>query len=88
MKRWFNYILDWSMLIFLSVTAFCGIPLFLYDPYRRMLGREYILGIKGKTLMTVHQWAGIIFFILMVIHIIIHLKWLTNPPKIKAGKSE
>jgi predicted ferric reductase len=53
-----------------------------------MLGREYILGIKGKTLMTVHQWAGIIFFILMVIHIIIHLKWLTNPPKIKAGKSE
>jgi hypothetical protein len=81
MKRvYLNFIIDLSMFLSISGLALTGvIQKWVLPPARgtrRGLGPETLLGWTRHDWGDLHFWAAVILVILLVIHIILHWKWI------------
>ena len=71
-----NYWIDILMFISIAITAVTGIVLFIILPSGKRSGWETFLGITKAIWVDVHTWAGLIFIALVLIHLILHWKWI------------
>jgi protein-S-isoprenylcysteine O-methyltransferase Ste14 len=77
-----NYIIDFLMTISFIVTAITGLIIFFFLPSGVKQGSyQTFLGIIKGTWSSIHDWSGIIFIILVVLHFVLHWNWLINMTK-------
>ncbi len=81
-KTKINYWLDIILLISIIITSFTAIIIFFFLPSGvRQGGYQEVLGITKHTWSTLHNWAGLSFIILAIIHYILHLDWVVAMTK-------
>ena len=81
-KAKINYIVDMLMLLSFIVTAFTGIILFFFLPSGVRQGQyQTFLGIIKATWITLHDWAGILMILLVLLHFVLHWKWIVYMTK-------
>lgn len=66
-----NYVIDLILLICFIVVTLSGIILFLNS------GSFMVLGLNKIAWLKMHTLSGFLFTLLVVIHLILHLKWLS-----------
>lgn len=72
-----NYLIDLLMAIFFLGTAISGLVLFFFLPAgQRRGGYQEFLGILKHNWVNFHNWCGVILTFLVLIHLILHLKWI------------
>ncbi|MEM3405412.1 MAG: DUF4405 domain-containing protein [Candidatus Pacearchaeota archaeon] len=72
-----NYIIDFLMGIFFIITFITALVIFFFFSCGMNYGDHKIfLGIKKRVLLNFHNYSVIIFFILVIIHFILHWKWI------------
>ncbi len=77
-----NYVVDFLMTISFIVTAITGLILFFFLPSGVKQGSyQTFLGIIKGTWSVVHDWSGIIFIILTLLHFILHWNWVVSMTK-------
>jgi len=77
-----NYVVDFLITISFIVTAITGLILFFFLPSGVKQGSyQTFLGIIKGTWSAVHDWSGIIFIILIVLHFILHWNWVVSMTK-------
>ncbi|MEM2121201.1 MAG: DUF4405 domain-containing protein [Candidatus Woesearchaeota archaeon] len=80
-KAKINYFIDVLMIILFLVVALTGIFFFFlggggFQGGRNPNFRSSFLGIPRATLREIHNYSGLFFIIMMLVHIILHLDWL------------
>jgi cytochrome b subunit of formate dehydrogenase len=74
-----NFITDIFLGISFIVTAITGVLIFLFLPGGVRQGRyQLFLGITKDVWSLVHNYAGIIFIILSIVHLILHGDWIVR----------
>lgn len=77
-----NYVVDFLMTISFIVTAISGLILFFFLPSGVKQGSyQTFLGIIKGNWSVVHDWSGIVFIILGVLHFILHWNWIVSMTK-------
>lgn len=77
-----NYWIDWLLLITLIITSVSALVIFFFLPSGvRQGGYQEALGITKHTWLILHNWAGLSFIILAIIHYILHLNWVATMTK-------
>ncbi len=72
-----NYIIDFLALISFLITALSGLAIFFFMPSGVRQGRlQEFLGIQKGSWSVMHDWFGIIFIILIIIHFFLHWDWV------------
>lgn len=72
-----NYIVDLLAFISFIITALSGLAIKFYMPSGVRQGRfQEFLGIQKGNWSEAHDIAGIVFMALVVIHFILHWKWV------------
>jgi len=69
-KPYLNYIIDVIMLVVGSIVAITGI---LKLPVLRSLYRT----LPTRTITQMHDVSGVVIVVLVIIHLILHWKWIT-----------
>ncbi|MBW2966420.1 DUF4405 domain-containing protein [Candidatus Woesearchaeota archaeon] len=70
------------MAVSFIITAATGLAIFFFLPSQVRGGRLYeFLGITKGTWKIIHDWAGIIMVLLVIIHLALHWKWIVNMTK-------
>ena len=64
--------LDILMLIFFIIVSISGLVLFTGLKFE---------GIKNQELKNIHNYSGLILFIIIAIHFLLHFKWVTSVGK-------
>lgn len=81
-KAKINYIVDFLMFLSFLVTAVTGLVIFFFLPSGvKQGGYQEFLGIIKGTWSTVHDWAGIVMLVFVLIHFILHWKWIITMTK-------
>jgi len=81
-KTKINYVIDFLMIISFIVTAITGLVIFFFLPSGlKQGGYQTFLGIIKTTWSAVHDWSGIIFIILIIVHFILHWNWIISMTK-------
>jgi quinol-cytochrome oxidoreductase complex cytochrome b subunit len=76
-KAKINYIIDFLAGISFLITAITGLVIFFFLPSGVRQGSyQTFLGIIKGTWAIVHDWAGIIFILLVIIHFMLHWDWI------------
>ena len=76
-KSKINYIVDVLMAISFFVAAITGLVMFFFLPSGvQRGGYQEFLGIIKHIWVDIHNWAGIILIILVIIHLILHWNWV------------
>jgi predicted ferric reductase len=76
-KNKLNFLVDFLALLSFLVTAKTGLIIFFFLPDGVRQGRyQEFFGIAKSTYSAIHDWAGIILIILVVIHLILHWQWI------------
>lgn len=76
-KQKTNYIIDLLALISFVVAAISGLAIRFFMPSGVRQGRlQEFLGVQKGVWSEIHDWAGIIFIVLVIIHFILHWDWL------------
>lgn len=88
-----NYIVDFLMTVSFIITAITGLVLFFFFPSGVRQGRyQEFLGITKAVWINLHNWAGIIMIILVILHFVLHWDWIVSTTKgffsKKKGKKE
>lgn len=68
-----NYIVDMLMVLSFFVVAVTGLVLFLFLNGR---GGGRFFGSIRHTYVSIHNWSGMIFIILVIVHLILHWDWI------------
>ncbi|MFZ5364978.1 MAG: DUF4405 domain-containing protein [Patescibacteria group bacterium] len=77
-----NYAVDILMTISFILTAATGIIIFFFLPGGiRQGGHQEIGGVSRHSLADLHNWAGMLMIILILIHFILHWTWLISMTK-------
>jgi hypothetical protein len=77
-----NYIIDALMVVSFAVTAVTGLIIFFFIPGGVPQGRyQEFIGILKGTWTAVHNWAGIVMVLLVVLHFLLHWKWVVSTTK-------
>ena len=77
-----NYIIDVLMTIASIIVGGTGLILFFFLPSGVKQGRyQEFLGIPKHIIADIHDWSGIIIIVLVLIHIILHWKWIVRMTK-------
>lgn len=72
-----NFIVDFFAFISFLVVAKTGLIIFLFLPEGVRQGRyQEFFGITKSTYSFIHDWAGIVMIVLVVIHFILHWRWI------------
>ncbi|MEM4625370.1 MAG: DUF4405 domain-containing protein [Candidatus Pacearchaeota archaeon] len=81
-KSRINYFVDALMTFTFLITAITGLIIFFFLPSGIKQGRyQTFLGITKGTWSFIHNWSGIIFIVLLLIHLILHWKWIVTMTK-------
>ena len=76
-KQKINYIIDFLALISCIVTALSGLAIKFFMPSGVRQGRlQEFLGVEKGIWSEIHDWFGIIFIILILLHFILHWDWI------------
>jgi hypothetical protein len=76
-KAKINYIVDFFAGISFFITTITGLIILLFLPSGVRQGSyQTFLGIQKIFFSEVHNWAGIIFIILVLIHLVLHWNWI------------
>ena len=76
-KSKINYLIDLAALVSFLITAITGLVIFFFLPSGVRQGRlQEFLGIEKGMWSVVHDWVGIIFIILAIVHFILHWNWV------------
>lgn len=77
-----NYLVDFLMVILFIVNAITGLVIFFFLPSGVRQGSyQTFLGIVKGTWAFIHNWSGIIFIILVILHFILHWNWVVSMTK-------
>ena len=77
-----NYVVDFLMTLSFIVTAITGLIIFFFLPSGvRQGSTQTFLGIIKGTWSFVHDWSGILFITLIILHFILHWNWITRMTK-------
>ena len=90
-KQKINYVIDFLALISFLVTAFSGLTIKFFMPSGVRQGRlQEFLGLRKEFWSEIHDWFGIIFIVLVVVHFLLHWDWIVCMTKsfFKADKCE
>jgi hypothetical protein len=88
-KSKINYFIDLLMLISFVINSFTGLIIFFFLPTGiRRGGYQEFLGIIKQNWVDVHNWSGILFLLLVVIHLILHWNWIVSKTKSFIKKEE
>lgn len=69
------------VLLFLGVAK-SGIVLYFFLPEgQRRGGWQTFLGITKHTWSSIHNWCGLLLIALILVHIILHWKWILEMTK-------
>jgi cytochrome b subunit of formate dehydrogenase len=69
-----NYITDLILLIVFLITAITGLVLF-FMPTGPKSSLTSFLGIIKHTWTDIHNWVGIAFILIVMLHFLLHWKW-------------
>ena len=81
-KSKINYFIDILMLIFFIINSITGLITFFFLPagIKRGAYQEFS-GIIKQNWVDVHNWSGLLLLLLVVIHLILHWKWIVSMTK-------
>ena len=72
-----NFWVDFFIFLSFLATAFTGIILFFFLPGGiRQGGYQVFLGMVKRTWTVIHNWAGLIMIVLVIVHVILHWNWI------------
>lgn len=72
-----NLIIDLFAFIAFLVVAKTGLIIFFFLPSGVRQGRyQEFFGITKATYSNIHDWAGIIMIVLVIIHVVLHWRWI------------
>lgn len=81
-KQKINYIVDFLTFISFVFTAISGLVMKFFMPGGVRQGRlQEFWGIQKGAWSEIHEWFGIIFIILVIIHFILHWDWIVSVTK-------
>jgi len=76
-KTKINYIVDFFITLSFIITAISGLIMFFFLPEGvQRGGYQQFLGLIKKNWVTLHNYAGIIMVVLVIIHFILHWDWI------------
>ncbi len=76
-KNKLNYIIDFLLTISFVSVAVSGLAIFFFLPSGvRQGGWQEFLGINKNVWLDVHNWSGIIFVVLVLLHFVLHWQWV------------
>jgi cytochrome b subunit of formate dehydrogenase len=88
-KTRYNSLVNFLTAICFLVIAKTGLIIFFFLPEGvRRGGYQEFFGIAKKVYVDIHNWAGIVFIILITLHIILHWGWIVNTVKDFFKKAE
>ena len=77
MKIKLNYFIDLLSAISFLVVALTGLVIFFFLPGgARRGGYQEFLGVTKLVYVEIHNWAGMLFLILVIIHVVLHWQWI------------
>lgn len=84
-----NYLVDLFLTVFFFVVAGTGLFMYLFIPPGIPRGRYVIyMGLTKATWLWIHNKAGILIIILVVIHLVLHWQWIVRTTKSFFRKEE
>jgi cytochrome b subunit of formate dehydrogenase len=76
-KNKINYIIDFLMTVSFIFVAISGLVIFFFLPSGvRQGGWQEFWGIEKNVWTDIHNWSGIVFVVLVLLHFILHWQWL------------
>jgi len=76
-KNKLNYTIDFLLSVSFIVLAVSGLAIFFFLPSGvRQGGFQEFFGIEKNVWTDVHNWSGIIFILLILLHFILHWQWV------------
>jgi quinol-cytochrome oxidoreductase complex cytochrome b subunit len=73
----FNYSIDVLMALSFIITSISGLILFFFLPEGLGRGNSTdFLGIVRRDWKLIHDWSGIALAVLVLIHLVLHWKWI------------
>ena len=90
-KQKINYIIDFLALVSFAIVTLSGLAIKFFMPSGIRQGRlQEFMGIQKGIWSEIHDWFGIAFVILVVIHFIFHWDWIVCMTKniFKSDKCE
>ncbi len=72
-----NYVVDFFIFLCFIVTTVTGMVLFIAPRGNRSVYQEFLGTIKGDWVW-IHEWAGIVMIVLVVVHVVLHWKWIAS----------
>ena len=77
-----NYIVDFFAFVSFLITAVTGLVIFVFLPSGVRQGRlQEFAGISKGTWGFLHDWAGILLIILVMVHLVLHREWIAGMTK-------
>jgi cytochrome b subunit of formate dehydrogenase len=76
-----NYIVDILIAISFLVTAITGLIVFFFSSGVRQGGFQTFFGIIKGMWLVIHNWSGVIFIILVILHFVLHWNWVMSMTK-------
>ncbi len=72
-----NYLVDILMGISFFVSAITGIVISIFLPRGiRQGGAQEFLGVTKSAWSTLHEWSGVMMILLVLVHLILHWRWM------------
>ena len=76
-KSKLNYVVDALMTVSFIVTAITSLIIFFFLPSGVRQGRyQELLGVTKFVWTGIHNWAGILFIVLVIVHFVLHWNWV------------
>ncbi len=81
-KAKLNFLIDFLAFLSFFVTAITGLVIFFFIPPGIRQGR-YIefLGVQKQVWSQIHNYAGLLMILFVLIHIVLHWKWIKSMTK-------
>lgn len=76
-----NVIVNGFSFLSLLVVFATGIALWVFMPGSKGAGRVSLWGLDRHVWKDWHNWGGVIFTGLMLLHLILHFSWIKSIPK-------
>ena len=76
-----NYFVDVFMALAFLVVSITGMVLFFNFPSGERTGRLVLGGLSKHQWIDVHNWAGILIIALVLVHLILHCRWIVAMTK-------
>ena len=91
-KAKINYVVDVILFFCMITLTFTGLVMrFGYPRKVRFVGEGLVLGVDKHFWRDVHDWAAYVMILMVIIHLVLHWKWIVTMTKkifLKSVKKE